>query len=146
MKKLRMNWVKPSTFRRLLAPLLLIGLWECTSRLFPGWPSPFVVGGILWANLQDPAFQAALIGSMRRMAMPLRSAMRGCRRARTLMWAPWCAHQLSRHGLGAEGESRSGRLSPDQARPGDHLRERLVHRQTGDRSGLGRELLLALIG
>ena len=64
-----MNWAKRSIFRRLIALLLLIGLWECTSKLFPGWPSAIQVGGILWRNLQDVEFQTAVIGSMRRMAI-----------------------------------------------------------------------------
>ena len=52
-----------------MALLLLIGLWECTSKLFPSWPSATEVGGVLLANFQDPAFQTALLGSMRRMAI-----------------------------------------------------------------------------
>ena len=56
-------------FRRPLAWLLLIGLWECTSKVFPGWPSALEVGGILVADFQQPAFQTALLGSLRRMAI-----------------------------------------------------------------------------
>lgn len=33
----------------------------------PNWPSPWRVGGILVHNLQEPVFQAALAGSVRRM-------------------------------------------------------------------------------
>ena len=51
------------------AVFLLIGLWACTSSLLPGWPSPWRVGGILLTELCEPTFQAALIGSLRRMAI-----------------------------------------------------------------------------
>ena len=47
--------------------MLLIGLWECTSKVFPQWPSAFEVGGVILADLRQPAFQAALLGSLRRM-------------------------------------------------------------------------------
>ncbi len=49
--------------------MVLIGLWTCTSSLIPSWPSPWRVGGLLAANLQDPVFQAALAGSARRMVV-----------------------------------------------------------------------------
>ncbi len=49
------------------AVLLLIGLWACTSKLFPAWPGPFAVWRVLVENAVDPAFQAALLGSARRM-------------------------------------------------------------------------------
>lgn len=47
--------------------MLLIGLWECTSKIFPHWPSALDVGGVLLNDLRQPAFQAALLGSLRRM-------------------------------------------------------------------------------
>ena len=56
-------------FRRQLALLLLIGLWECTSKLFPAWPSAFDVGRVLMTDFRDPPFQMALQGSLRRMAI-----------------------------------------------------------------------------
>ena len=60
----------PSTYLKpLQALLLLYGLWEMTAVLCPGWPSPRAVGGILVANGMDPAFQGALLGSARRMAI-----------------------------------------------------------------------------
>ena len=40
-----------------------------TAVLCPGWPSPRAVGGVLVANAMDPAFQGALLGSARRMAI-----------------------------------------------------------------------------
>ena len=49
--------------------MLLIGLWECTSKVFPSWPSATQVAGVLWVSFQDPGFQTALIGSARRMAI-----------------------------------------------------------------------------
>ena len=64
-----MNWAKQSTFLRPIALFLLIGLSACTSSLLPAWPSPWRVGGILVANLQDPVFQTALTGSLRRMVI-----------------------------------------------------------------------------
>jgi NitT/TauT family transport system permease protein len=60
----------PSTYLKpLQALLLLYGLWEMTAVLCPGWPSPRAVGGVLVANAMDPAFQGALLGSARRMAI-----------------------------------------------------------------------------
>ena len=56
-------------FRRPIAWLVLIGLWECTSKVFPAWPSAFDVGRVLVANFQQGLFQAALLGSLRRMAI-----------------------------------------------------------------------------
>ena len=62
--------MKQSTFLRPVSAIfLLIGLWACTSSLLPNWPSPWRVGGILVAELRDPAFQVALVGSLRRMAI-----------------------------------------------------------------------------
>ena len=49
--------------------MLLIGLWECISRLVPSWPSAVDVLGVLVADFKQSAFQAALLGSMRRMAI-----------------------------------------------------------------------------
>ena len=60
----------PGTYLKpLQALLLLYGLWEMTAVLCPGWPSPRAVGGVLVANAMDPAFQGALLGSARRMAI-----------------------------------------------------------------------------
>ena len=48
------------------ALLLLYGLWWATSHLVP-WPSPSDVFGMLAADLREASFQAALLGSLRRM-------------------------------------------------------------------------------
>ena len=56
-------------FRRLAALLLLIGLWECTSKLFPSWPSALQVGGVIVADFQQSTFRLALLGSLRRMVI-----------------------------------------------------------------------------
>ncbi len=48
---------------------LLYLLWEATAFVFPGWPSPRAVFGVLAADFQQPAFRAALAGSARRMAV-----------------------------------------------------------------------------
>ncbi|MBI4598025.1 MAG: ABC transporter permease subunit [Candidatus Omnitrophica bacterium] len=50
------------------ALLLLYGAWWLTSRLTP-WPSPQAVFQVLGSNLHTPHFQAALLGSLRRMVM-----------------------------------------------------------------------------
>ncbi len=55
--------------RPLQALLLLYVLWEGTSAVFPHWPSPREVAGVLWRDLVDPGFQAALGGSARRMVI-----------------------------------------------------------------------------
>ena len=52
-----------------LAILLLVTLWQVTSWIAAGWPSPWQVGTVLWSDLQQPAFQSALCGSARRMAV-----------------------------------------------------------------------------
>jgi len=50
------------------AVVVLIVLWEFMSwMIFPDWPSAFEVGRVLWTNLQQPVFQAALGGSLLRM-------------------------------------------------------------------------------
>lgn len=49
------------------AVFLLTALWACTSKLFPAWPGPFTVWQVLAENAVDPMFQAALLGSARRM-------------------------------------------------------------------------------
>jgi NitT/TauT family transport system permease protein len=46
---------------------VLLALWQATSWVAADWPSPGRVGSVLWRNLQDPGFQAALWGSGRRM-------------------------------------------------------------------------------
>ncbi len=65
-----MALLKRDTFfkagKTVLALLVLYGLWEATSALAP-WPTPREVFGVLAAELQDPVFQAALLGSLRRM-------------------------------------------------------------------------------
>lgn len=48
------------------ALLLLYGMWEVTAYLWP-WPSPRHVFSVLAANVGDPAFQMALLNSLRRM-------------------------------------------------------------------------------
>jgi NitT/TauT family transport system permease protein len=55
-----------STWKTAAALLLLYGLWEATAFLVP-WPSPRDVFGVLATDLQDASFQAALLGSLRRM-------------------------------------------------------------------------------
>ena len=57
----RSSFLKP-----LQAIALLLGVWALISVVFP-WPSPWEVLGILWTNLNDPAFQGALGASVRRM-------------------------------------------------------------------------------
>ncbi len=57
------------TFLKPQAVLLCYVLWLLTSRIFPQWPSPHIVAGILWSNFKDSAFQLALLGSMKRMAI-----------------------------------------------------------------------------
>ena len=66
-----MGWLpKGSTFLNpLQAVALLLGLWWLLSALAPAWPSPWRVAAILGRNLSDPAFQAALAGSARRMVI-----------------------------------------------------------------------------
>lgn len=61
---------KGSAFLKpLQAIALLYGLWWATSWLFPAWPSPHRVFGVLAANVADAGFQHALLGSARRMAI-----------------------------------------------------------------------------
>lgn len=60
----RYTFLKP-----LQALVVLYLLWEVTSAAYPGWPSPRAVLGTLAANLQEAAFRAALLGSLRRMAV-----------------------------------------------------------------------------
>ena len=50
------------------ALLILYGLWEATAYFLP-WPSPRDVFGVLAADLRDAVFQAALLGSLRRMVI-----------------------------------------------------------------------------
>ena len=52
--------------KTLLALLVLYGLWEITSSVFP-WPSPREVFGLLAVDLSQASFRAALLGSLRRM-------------------------------------------------------------------------------
>ena len=44
-------------------------LWLVTAWLVPAWPSPNRVLGVLMADLGDPGFQDALLGSARRMVI-----------------------------------------------------------------------------
>ena len=64
-----MWWLpKRATFLKpLQAGLMLLGLWWLTAALVPSWPSPWRVAVVLNGNFHDPAFQAALAGSARRM-------------------------------------------------------------------------------
>lgn len=48
---------------------LLIGIWEATSKVWPGVPAASTILRIVGRDLVDPAFLAALGGSLRRMAM-----------------------------------------------------------------------------
>ena len=58
------------TFLRPAIAVALLGLlWQVVSWVFPGWPSPLIVGRVLWINAHDPSFCAALWGSARRMAI-----------------------------------------------------------------------------
>ena len=52
-----------------LAVILLVALWQITSWIAAGWPSPWRVGTALWSDLQQSTFQAALWGSGRRMVI-----------------------------------------------------------------------------
>ena len=61
------KWVTSETLLRLSAVPIMLLAWGGVSVAFPGWPSPVTVGRILWGDLVDPAFQAALGGSARRM-------------------------------------------------------------------------------
>ena len=62
--------LKGSTFLKpLQAVLLLYLLWEATAALFPAWPSPRIVGGILVAQFGEPAFRTALLASAWRMCL-----------------------------------------------------------------------------
>jgi NitT/TauT family transport system permease protein len=54
------------TSKTAAALLLLYGLWEATASLLP-WPSPRDVFGVLASSLREAPFQAALLGSLRRM-------------------------------------------------------------------------------
>jgi len=56
-----------SFLKPVLAALVLIALWQLTSWIFSGWPSPWQVGTTLWDNFKQPVFQEALLGSGRRM-------------------------------------------------------------------------------
>ena len=61
---------KDGTFLRPLQVVLLCyAAWLLTCWLIPKWPSPHEVLGLLWADLSDAAFRAALAGSARRMAI-----------------------------------------------------------------------------
>ena len=60
----RATFLKP--LQTVAALLLLYVLWEALSRCAP-WPSPRDVFGVLAANMRQPPFQAALLGSLRRM-------------------------------------------------------------------------------
>ena len=53
----------------LQALLLLYVLWETTAFVFPGWPSPRAVFGVLAADFRQPTFRAALAGSAWRMVI-----------------------------------------------------------------------------
>ena len=58
-----------SFLKPLQAVLLLYFLWQATSWIFPRWPSAHDVIGALAADLLNPEFRAALLGSARRMAL-----------------------------------------------------------------------------
>ena len=51
------------------ALMILYVLWEVTSGLFPDWPSPRDVFRTLMTQLQQDLFRAALLNSLRRMAI-----------------------------------------------------------------------------
>ncbi len=57
------------TFLKPQALVLCYVLWLATSQVFPAWPSPNHVVGLLWSNFKDPVFQQALLGSVRRMVI-----------------------------------------------------------------------------
>ena len=62
--------IRRATFLKPLQALaLLYILWEGTSFLFPQWPSPRQVAGVLAHNFADPDFRAALRGSASRMVV-----------------------------------------------------------------------------
>jgi NitT/TauT family transport system permease protein len=64
-----MRIAKATFLKPFQALLLLYVLWEGTALLFPAWPSPRAVGAVLVEQFQQPVFQAALWGSVRRMAV-----------------------------------------------------------------------------
>ena len=66
-----MRWLpRDATFLRpWLAILVLIVLWQVTSWVATGWPSPGQVGSAFWSMAQQPEFQTALWGSARRMVI-----------------------------------------------------------------------------
>jgi NitT/TauT family transport system permease protein len=67
MTPVRLRWSALVHAAKLAAALaLLSGLWELTAWCWP-WPAPREVLGTLAASLGEPAFQAALLGSLRRM-------------------------------------------------------------------------------
>ena len=51
------------------ALIILYVLWEVTAGVFPGWPSPRDVFRTLAAQFQQELFRAALLNSLRRMAI-----------------------------------------------------------------------------
>ena len=51
------------------ALFVLYVLWEATALAFPSWPAPHRVFQTLATQLQQASFQAALAGSVRRMAI-----------------------------------------------------------------------------
>ncbi|PIQ83344.1 MAG: ABC transporter permease [Candidatus Omnitrophica bacterium CG11_big_fil_rev_8_21_14_0_20_63_9] len=62
--------LRRSTFLKPLQALaLLYGLWQLTAWCVPAWPSAHDVFRVLGADLRDPGFQHALLGSARRMAI-----------------------------------------------------------------------------
>jgi len=61
--------MKNTFYRRAGVWLLLIAIWEVTSKLFPAVPSASSVLVVVGRNLSDPHFLGALGGSLRRMAI-----------------------------------------------------------------------------
>lgn len=51
------------------ALMVLYVLWEITAGVFPDWPSPRDIFGTLGAQFQQELFRAALVNSLRRMAI-----------------------------------------------------------------------------
>lgn len=56
-------------WRRAALWCLLIGIWEATSKVCPAVPAASTVFRLIARHLTDPAFLAALGGSLRRMAV-----------------------------------------------------------------------------
>lgn len=62
-----MSGMTPRWVKRFMAVGTLLVAWQLTSWVVSAWPAPAQVIGTLITYAQDPVFQAALLGSARRM-------------------------------------------------------------------------------